>query len=204
MATPSKHGRCQLTTRGATGASAARSRHAGSPRMGRPRHRSARPRIFGAIFPRQGFCHGYCPWAFAQQVVARSVHASAKAHIYLRFHRGLPAFVVPGDTLCDLRGPKGEHHSNQPCRARRSTIPPPNAASTIKSVNGRVAPSSRSFAPFTGASESRRSASQLWSRPERGQDRPRLIRGIGRPSNKRLCPIIRLRVVSPFNCMPLL
>ncbi|THK34358.1 hypothetical protein EHS39_30755 [Ensifer sp. MPMI2T] len=52
---------------------------------------------------------------------------------------------VPVDTLCDLIGPKGEHHSNPPCRTRGSTIPStPKATSTLKSVNGSIAPPCRS------------------------------------------------------------
>lgn len=48
---------------------------------------------------------------------------------------------VPFDTLCDLIGLKGEHHSNSPCRARRSTIPSAHkATSTLKFINGSIAP----------------------------------------------------------------
>lgn len=88
VATPSKHGRCQLTTRGATGASAARSRHAGSPRMGRPRHRSARPPIFSAIFPRQDFATD----------MALGVGATSCCTIRSRLSKGAYIFEVPQRT----------------------------------------------------------------------------------------------------------
>lgn len=53
---------------------------------------------------------------------------------------------VPFDTLCDLLGPKGERHSNKPCKASGSTIPSaPKATSTLKSVNGSSAPPLQPF-----------------------------------------------------------